>query len=283
MLGASTSYHLTKLGAEVTIIDPRRAPTTATARSAGLLLHYANEDKCRLVRQTVTDVAELEDVLDEDLGFKQTGTLRVALTPEEAVHMDEQLATMRSVSAVSTLTAKEAARRVPWMDLDDSIVGDAQFALSEADGFIDPVVLAGGFSRAARAAGASLVTEAVVSLVLDDAVDDAANEGAAQTRVCGVRTTTGELIECDHVVDVTGAWSGVLGEAAFGMPPLPMAPIRSHYWTTGSMPDWLATDAPMVILPQVRSAWTTLRARGLMARLVEGLVTCRRCSAGARV
>ena len=64
VLGASASYHLTKLGARVTTLDPGTA-AAATARSAGLVLHYSHPDKCRLVAQTVADVAALELELDE--------------------------------------------------------------------------------------------------------------------------------------------------------------------------------------------------------------------------
>ena len=82
----------------------------------------------------------------------------------------------------------------------------------------------------------------------------------------------GDTIACDHVVDATGAWSGVLGQAAFGMPPLPLAPVRSHYWTTGSMPEWLATEAPMVILPQVRGC-VCLRVRVLFVSVCAYVFT----------
>jgi glycine/D-amino acid oxidase-like deaminating enzyme len=197
VLGASASYHLTKLGARVTTLDPGTA-AAATARSAGLVLHYSHPDKCRLVAQTVADVAALELELDEDLGFKRTGTLRVAVSAFDKAQLDGELAVMREFSAVSELTAAEVTDRVPWLELTEGGAGhghggdlaEARFVLIEADGFIDPVVLAGSFSRAARAGGATLVADAVQSLLLqgEGGREEGATIGKRHGAVCGVRT-----------------------------------------------------------------------------------------------
>lgn len=197
VLGASASYHLTKLGARVTTLDPGTA-AAATARSAGLVLHYSHPDKCRLVAQTVADVAALELELDEDLGFKRTGTLRVAVSAFDKAQLEGELAVMRQFSAVSELTAAEVTDRVPWLELNEGGDGhghggdlaEARFVLIEADGFIDPVVLAGGFSRAARAGGATLVADAVQSLLLqgEGGREEGATTGKRHGAVCGVRT-----------------------------------------------------------------------------------------------
>ena len=251
ILGASTAYHLAKLAptAQVTILDSNPSPNCATSRSAGVVLHYSSPDKCRLVRQTTRDIEALEGMLDEDVGFCKTGSMRIASNPAELEALEAEMKVVAPFSPVRWLEKEEVKPLVPWMT-DPSLAnsetpeesGDLlRAALIEDDGFLDPIVLAGAFLRAARALGANYEVDRVAGL---DVSGDA-NGSVVQ----GVHTARGQHLACDHVVDATGVWAGVLGEASLGMAPLPMAATRSHYFTTGSMPDWLSIRSPVVVLP----------------------------------
>ena len=67
----------------------------------------------------------------------------------------------------------------------------------------------------------------------------------ADGRVVGVSTSDGR-IDSESVIDAAGAWAALLS-AKVGYP-LPMAPVRSHYWTTKPDPCY-GGDHPAVVMP----------------------------------
>ena len=69
-------------------------------------------------------------------------------------------------------------------------------------------------------------------------------------QITGVKTDQG-IIHADVVVDAAGAWSNLLASQV--NEPIPMAPVRSVYWITGSRPDLFHSKQPMAIFPDANA------------------------------
>eukprot|EP00729_Bicosta_minor_P011192 gene11191-19379_t len=253
VLGAATSFHLTKLGARVVCIDGGPLGGSATARSAGLLLHASSPSKASSTAQTLRDIAEMDAVQaklgsagEGPVGFVKTGMVRVASDQDELDRLKLEMAMVSrgGYSAVRWLeTTRQASSAVPWLRLPHC----ATACIVEQDGIVDPVVLAGRYWRAARDAGAVHVPHDAAAL----ASTAASKTAAATTRVVSgvVLAGTGQEIRCDYCIDATGSWAGSLAEEAFGTPPLPMAATRSHYWTAKALPHLFPVESAMVLIP----------------------------------
>ena len=263
VLGASTCYHLAKLGARVTSVSGSAGASAATSRSAGLILHYGASFKMQAARSTLADIADLESALEEDLGFVECGSLRVAVSSQRCQDLEREAAQIRDrgfSSVKQQLDHAELGARVPWLQLPSS----ATATLVERDGYIDPVVLTGAYWRRARELGAVGIADDASELVPSDD-----GRSVAAIRLRGAR----DVVESDHVVDATGLWSGRLAELAFGVEALPMAPVRSHYWIATSANDNGLVDplavTPMVLLPDAGAYTRPAAGSGLLIGLQE--------------
>ena len=171
VLGAATAYHLTKLGARVVCVDGGPLGGSATARSAGLVLHASSPAKAACTVQTLADIAQLDaeqaalgTAGEGPVGFVKTGMVRVASTPAELdrLRREMEMVSGGAYSAVHWLhTASQVSAAVPWLTLPQG----ATACVVEMDGMVDPVVLAGRYWRAARQAGAVHVPHDAVALL----------------------------------------------------------------------------------------------------------------------
>lgn len=171
VLGAATAYHLTKLGARVVCVDGGPLGGSATARSAGLVLHALSPAKAACTVQTLADIAQLDaeqaalgTAGEGPVGFVKTGMVRVASTPAELdrLRREMEMVSGGEYSAVHWLhTASQVSASVPWLTLPQG----ATACVVEMDGMEDPVVLAGRYWRAARQAGAMHVPHDAVALL----------------------------------------------------------------------------------------------------------------------
>jgi 4-methylaminobutanoate oxidase (formaldehyde-forming) len=105
-----------------------------------------------------------------------------------------------------------------------------------SDGYVDPYMLSMAYARAAAARGVEIRQGTAVTEVL-----------TRNGRVVGVDTSAGRM-ESDSVIDAAGAWAALLS-ARVGYP-LPMAPVRSHYWITKPNPTY-GGDHPVITMPDV--------------------------------
>jgi glycine/D-amino acid oxidase-like deaminating enzyme len=80
-------------------------------------------------------------------------------------------------------------------------------------------------------------------------------------KVTGVLTDTGQ-ISSGSVVDACGAWAALFSARA-GFP-LPMAPVRSHYWISEPNPSY-GGEHPITILSDV-GAYTRPEVGGILLR-----------------
>ena len=75
ILGNSVIYHLSKLGHSVKFFEHMPPGWFSTSFAAGMIVHKKNGCiKSLMARQTCKDIVELENKLDEKLGFVKCGS-----------------------------------------------------------------------------------------------------------------------------------------------------------------------------------------------------------------
>jgi Glycine/D-amino acid oxidases (deaminating) len=239
IFGCSIAWHVarTEPKARVVVLERLAAPATqASSQAAGLLTRTRADAQSRaLVTRTYDAIEELAGELGEPLPIHRVGTLHVARSATAKGALDG-IAAMAAASdlAVEFPGAAEARRLVPWLATADD---DRRLFVPE-DAFIDPYALADAYARAARRRGVVIRLGTEVREIVVEA-------GNAR----GI-STAGGRIEAATVVLAGGAWANRL--AAPAGCPLPMAPVRSQYWITGTDP-LFPRDQPMLMLPDARA------------------------------
>src|SRR5690242_11888178 len=114
--GASTAYHLAKLGVrDVVLLEQGRLTCGTTWHAAGLVGQTrATRNATRMSRYGIDLYASLEKETGLATGWKQCGSLNVASTPERMTLMQRQMARARSFGiAFEFLGPAEIAARAP--------------------------------------------------------------------------------------------------------------------------------------------------------------------------
>jgi sarcosine oxidase subunit beta len=248
VVGCSVAYHLASAmpATKIVVMDPH-APAVAvaaTSRSAGCVISASDAaEKCLLSVQTLADVSALQRLLDTDLGYRRSGCLRLATDSADLEVLRHQAEiTTKAVGGggAVVLDRGEAERKVPWLCCAEANVAGALW--TEGDGVMDPTVLAGGYLQGARKLGAVEMLPAV-----------AASVALRGDRAVGCRLSDGGTVACDHVVNAAGSWANLLTAGLGDLAGLPMAPTRSHYWLSQSMPSHFDGGDPIVIMPGARA------------------------------
>jgi len=113
ILGCASAWHLACAGArDVIVLERDDLNAATTSQAAGLVGQLRTSAvKSAIVGQTLTDIACLEA---EGLvsGFRRTGSLRLALTPEREEEIREQVAAARRFGVDATLIGADDVRRL---------------------------------------------------------------------------------------------------------------------------------------------------------------------------
>lgn len=254
VVGASIAYHLACKGAgKILLLERNDLASAASSRAAGLILQSSTKfSKTPLAKLTVDTIPVLEEELGERVGYHEVGSLRIAASEDRVAELD---AMARDASKwdipVRWPSTTEVGTLVPWLDTSTIL----KTAFLPTDGYIDPYLLTMFYIGAARARGAVVRPRTNVRDVL-----------MRNSEVVGVITDTSQ-IACGSVVDSCGAWAAVFSQQV-GFP-LPMAPVRSHYWITEPS-EMYGGEHPVTILPDI-AAYTRPEVGGLILGVQESL------------
>ncbi|HEY0537266.1 MAG TPA: glycine oxidase ThiO [Actinoallomurus sp.] len=213
VIGLATAWRSLERGLRVTVADPEPA-SKASHVAAGMLtpvseLSYGEEALLRLGlasrERYPSFVAELEEVSGRQTGFRDDGTLQVALDSDDLAVLDELRRFQESLGIpAQALTGRECRRLEPM--LAPSVRGGL---LAPADGSIDPRRLTAALLAAVERLGGTLVRERVTEVLTEDG------------RATGVRLEGGEALHADQVVLAAGPWSqDIKGVPADVLPPV---------------------------------------------------------------
>ncbi|MBT4889894.1 MAG: FAD-binding oxidoreductase [Rhodospirillales bacterium] len=252
ILGASIAWHLScKNAGSILLLERNELASAASSRAAGLIIQASTKfAKTPLAKLTRDTIPLLVEELGESVGYHDVGSLRIAASSERALELDAMTADAeKNDIPYDWLDGVEAAAMAPW--LDPSPILKAVFL--PTDGYVDPYLLSMAYIRAAQARGVIVRPRTEVTDVL--------TEG---DKVVGVMTDAGQVF-CNTVIDACGVWAAIFSERV-GYP-LPMAPVRSHYWMTEPNESY-GGEHPMTILPDV-SAFTRPEVGGLVLGIQE--------------
>jgi 4-methylaminobutanoate oxidase (formaldehyde-forming) len=213
--GLSTAMQLAGRGASVLVLERERLANGSTGRAAGLLGQLrGNAEHTRMLIDGVSIVRELEQLAGVEI-FVQTGSLRIAETPERAAEITSLVEMGKSIGfEIDLMPIDEVARRMPYMRTDDLV----NACYCPSDGHLQPAELAGAYLKIGRQRGVQYKTNTPVIDIL-----------VASGRVRGVKTADGEF-HAPVVINAGGPWSYLNAEMAETV--LPTAAIGHYYLTT---------------------------------------------------
>src|SRR3990170_5492272 len=245
--GCSIAYHLARAGLrDVVVLERGELASGNTPQAAGLVGQLrASELMCRGIQRVVRRLLGWAREHGEECGFRQVGSLKLALTDERLRELEHHVAQARSWGlAVERITAKAAQARVPFLDT----TGVKGAAWIPGDGYVEPYPLAMAIARAARTLGVRFETQRPVTAIT-----------VADGRARGVETPAGPLA-APRVVVAAGPWAERVG-AAVGLA-FDTVPLRHQHWTTAPM-DAVPRDLPVVRVPDA-SVYVRPEGGGLM-------------------
>ncbi|MEM9813292.1 MAG: FAD-dependent oxidoreductase [Pseudomonadota bacterium] len=208
--GCSVAYHLAKLGwTDVVLLERKQLTCGTTWHAAGLIGQLrSSQNLTRLAKYSTDLYTELEAETGLATGFRQTGSITVALTEDrkEEILRSAGIARVYGVE-VEELSPTEVQDRYPHLNIDGVTAG----VWLPKDGQADPANVALALARGARNRGARIVEGVKVT--------DVTTENG---RVAGVDwEMAGETghIAADLVVNCAGMWARDLAaKSGVGLP-----------------------------------------------------------------
>ena len=218
--GLSTAMQLARRGRSVLVLEREQLGNGSTGRAAGLLGQLrGNSEHTRMLMDGVEIVRELEQEAGVEI-FLQTGSLRIAETPERATEIAKLVEMGHGIGFdIQHLPIEEVAKLLPYMRTDDLV--DACYC--PTDGHLQPAELVSAYIKIGKSHGVEYRTAERVTEVM-----------VAGGKVRGVRTAESEYA-APVVVNAGGPWSYLNAELVDAA--LPTAAIGHYYLTTRPDPE----------------------------------------------
>ena len=235
-VGCGVAYSLAQAG-KTDILLIEKEPTLAavtTSQAAGLVGQVRSTvDRVRLAMWSVETFSEMQKDERANPGWRQVGSLRVALTDARVEEFKQLKAVCDEAGlAVEFIEAQEARKKWPMMNFDAA----KAILWCPTDGYIQPSDLAMAYSSHARRLGVRFATDTAVTDVF-------LNDG----RVEGVETDKG-TVRCKTVINAAGANAYRIAQAA-GIE-LPIVPVRHEFFVTVHS-DEFDPSFPVVRIPDI--------------------------------
>ncbi|HVM11219.1 MAG TPA: FAD-binding oxidoreductase, partial [Actinomycetota bacterium] len=232
VMGASTAYHLARMGAGRVVLVEREGylGEMSTGQCAGGIRHqFSTETNVRLSKESIAMMERFPEELGQPLDIDLCGYL-ILLTDERDVAVFRENVALQRRLGVETewLDPEQVHERIPLVNTDGVLAA----TYYDRDGLADPGGVVQGYATAARGLGVTIATGCEVTGI-----------ETASGRIRAVETTRGR-IETPVVVNACGAWAPHLG-AMVGVE-IPIRPIRRQIVSTTPIPG-LPPDFPFVV------------------------------------
>ena len=219
--GCSIAYHLTKIGiSDVVLLERRQLTCGTTWHAAGLVGQLrATRNLTELARYTADLFRSLEAETGQATGFRQNGSVSVAMNAERFEELKRGASMGRAFGVDIDVLSREAIKeRWPLLEVDDLVGG----IWLPKDGQTNPIDTAQAFARGAKQRGARIFENTPITRVRVE-----------NGRAIGVETAEG-LLAADTVVLCAGMWSRELGRECGVSVPLHAA--EHFYMVTEPIP-----------------------------------------------
>lgn len=231
--GCSIAYHLTKIGVTDVVLCERRQLTCGTTwHAAGLVGQLrATRNMTELAKYTSELFATLEEETGQATGFRQNGSIAVALTDARMEELKRGASMGRNFGLeVEVIGPGEIAERYPLLNVEDAVGG----VFLPKDGQTNPIDTAAALAKGARMRGGRVFEETKVERILVE-----------NGKAVGVETARG-AIRAEAVVIAGGMWSRDLA-ASIGV----NAPLHAaeHFYIVTEPLAGLPADLPSLRVP----------------------------------
>ncbi len=201
VVGCSIAYHLTKIGwQDVVLLERKQLTCGTTWHAAGLIGQLrGSQNMTKLAKYTAELYTGLEQETGQATGFKQNGSLTIAVNEErfEELKRNASMAKVFDLQ-VDVIEPAQVKEMYPLLNTED-VIG-ATFIPSDGQG--NPADITMALAKGARQGGAQIFEQTKVTRILHDG-----------DKTTGVETERGE-IKADFVVLAGGMWSRDLAAAA---------------------------------------------------------------------
>jgi glycine/D-amino acid oxidase-like deaminating enzyme len=216
-VGCAVAYVLARAGyPDIQVVERGELAGATSGQAAGLVGQVrATRERCRLAMASVATYSRIEQETGHTADWRQTGSVRIAMTSDRAAEFQALGAVARSAGLeVEFLTAARLAELCPVLD-----TTRATAALwCPTDGYLQPNSLVMAYAAAARKRGVTFATHTTVTGV-----------GVSEGAVTGVRTDRGAAAT-SLLINAAGPWA----------PPWP----RSPGWRSRSCRCATSTSSP---------------------------------------
>lgn len=222
IIGASIAYHLTKLGwTDVVLLERGQLTSGTTWHAAGLVNQLrTTHTMTDLCRYGATLFGSLKDETGQETGFRRTGSLPVARTPERLTEIARLISLGKTFGVEAHMLSREEIKeRHPLVNIDQIVGG----AFIPGDGSTNPIDTTQALVKGARNRGAKVLEGITVTGFETE-------KGAIKS----VKTDHG-TITCDVVVLCAGAWTRDIGKLV-GVD-VPLYAAEHMYVMTEAHPD----------------------------------------------
>ncbi|MBM3733092.1 MAG: FAD-dependent oxidoreductase [Acidimicrobiia bacterium] len=221
IVGCSVAYHLARLGWRDTVLVERGKLTCgSTFHAAGLIGQLrSNANITRMLTDSAALYGRLESETGQATGWRMSGSLRLACTPERMIEIKRLATTARSFGLDMHMIGRDEILKL-WPGLSVADVLGAVYGPS--DGQVNPSDVTMALAKGARMAGARIIEDCPATGIR-----------LAQGRVAAVETAQG-TIACEVAVNCAGLWARDLG-ALIGVN-VPLAPVKHQYFITEKIP-----------------------------------------------
>ena len=233
IVGASIAYHLTKFGITNTVLLERKQLTSGTTwHAAGLVGQLrASRNLTELAKYTTNLFEGLEKETGQATGFKQNGSISIALTGGRLEEMLRGASMAKNFGlAVDVISTGEIKERVPHYNM----AGVTGGVFLPKDGQVNPIDVTQALAAGARSRGGQIFEHTKVTRIL-----------TRNGKAVGVETTAGTIM-ADKVVIAGGMWSRELGRSVGVNIPLHAC---EHFYIVSEPIAELPRNMPVVRVP----------------------------------
>ncbi|GAB7528361.1 FAD-dependent oxidoreductase [Pseudomonas sp. 3A(2025)] len=154
--GVSTLYHLARAGwSDVMLVEKLELTSGSTWHAAGNLPSFSTSlNIMKLQKHSIELYRQLAEQTGQSVGHHQTGSVRLAHTPErmDEFHRVAALATLAGLDGVEVVSPQRLAELHPFLDTTGLLGG----LWDPYDGHIDPTSVTNAMAQLARGYGATI-------------------------------------------------------------------------------------------------------------------------------
>ena len=213
VMGCALAHDLCAKGRRVLVLDRDTICSGSSGVNAGgVRQQFTSEVNVRTAARSMQRISSFHQEFGVNLDFHQVGYLFLVSRLETQRVFEAAIDVQRSCGVDSEFIAPQQIADLAPIVRTDDLLGAA---FCSTDGHLDPHALVMGFAAAARSKGATLRQSCSV-VDLD----------VTGNRVVAVRTSAGDILSPEIVVNTAGAWAKDIGRLA-GVS-LPIEPWRSQ-------------------------------------------------------